>query len=70
MSRNECNKVKKDWEKIEYKTPHTSRKIILLDMKNGNTLWDNDIDKDMTTLDRLCVFQFYLPKTKFGNKDG
>ena len=58
ISRNCCNKVKKDWDKFGYKIIKNSREALLLDMKNGNTLWDDVIAKDMKAPDRLGVFQF------------
>ena len=70
MSRNECNKVKEDREKFGYKITNNSRESLLLDKKNGNTLWYDAIAKEMTALERLGVCQFYPPKTKLGNKDG
>ena len=50
ISRNERNKVKKDWEKFGYNIPNNSRKALLLDKKNGNTLWYDAISKQMTSL--------------------
>ena len=70
MSRNEHNKVKKYREKFGYNIPNSSREALLLYKKNGNTLWDDVISKEITALGRLGMFQFYLPKTKFENKYG
>ena len=70
ISRNERNKINKDQEKFGYKIPNNSREAILLDKKNGNTLWDDEISKEITSLERLVVLQFYLLKIKFGKKYG
>ena len=43
MSRNYLNKVNKDWEKFGYIIPNNSSEAILLDKKNGNTLWSDAI---------------------------
>ena len=61
MSKNEHNKVKKYGKKFEYNIPKNSREVLLLDKKNGNTLWVYAIAKEMKELERLDVFQFYPP---------
>ena len=33
-------------------------------------MWDDDIAKETTLLERLGMFQFYPPKTMFEKKDG
>ena len=45
MSINERKKVKKDQDKFGYKIPNNSREALLLDKKNGDTLWDDVISK-------------------------
>ena len=70
ISRNEHNKVNKDREKFGYKIPNNSREALLLDSKNGKTLWADAIAKEMTALERIGVFQIYPPKTKFDKKYG
>ena len=70
MSRNERNKGKKGREEFGYKITNNYRGELLLDKKNGNTLWDYAISKEMAVLERLGVFQLYPPKNKFENKYG
>ena len=70
ISINEHIKGKKDREKFGYKIPNNSREELLLDKKNGNNLWADEISKKMTALERLGVFQFYPEKTNFEKKDG
>ena len=70
MSRNDRNKVNKYRDKFGYKIPNNFREVLLLDKKNGNTLWSDAIYKEMSALERLGVFQFYPPKTKFGKTYG
>ena len=41
---------------------------LLLDKNNENTLWYEATYKNMTVLEKLVLFQFYPPKTKFENK--
>ena len=65
MSRNEHNKVNKYREKFGYNITNNSRKALILDKKNGNILWSDAIVNEMKALERLGVFQLYLPKTKF-----
>ena len=38
MSRNDCNKVKKDWEKFGYRILKNFREALPSDNKNGNIL--------------------------------
>ena len=70
MSINDCNKVRKDWEKFGYNITNNYREAILLARKYGNTLWADVIAKEMEALERLGVFQLYLPKNKFDKKNG
>ena len=70
MSRNECNKGNKDWEKFGYKIPNNSSEVFLLDKNNGNTLWSEAIVKEMTELEKLSMFQLYPPKNNFEKKCG
>ena len=70
MSRNDIIKGKKDWEKFEYNISNNFREALLLDKKNGNSLWSDAISKEIIALERLGVFQFYSPKAKFENKYG
>ena len=70
ISRNERNKGKNDQDKFGYKITKNSREEILLYKKNGNTLWDDAIAKEIRALEKLGAFQFYPPKTKFVTKDG
>ena len=65
ISRNERNKGNDDRDKFRYKIPNNYREALLLDKNIGNTLWVYEISKDMKTLEKLGVFQLYLPKTKF-----
>ena len=70
ISRNERKKGNKYREKFGYKIPKNSREVLLLEKKNGNTLWGVAISEQMITLQKLGVFQLYPPKTKFEKKDG
>ena len=45
MSINKRNKVKKDRENFGYKIPQNYTEALLLDKKNGNTLWDDSVAK-------------------------
>ena len=47
MSRNERNKVKKDWGKLEYNIPNNPMEALLLDKNNGNTYLVDDIFKEI-----------------------
>ena len=70
MSRNRHNKVNKDRDKFGYNIINNSREVLLLNKKNANTLWDDDIAKEMVSFKRLSVCKLYLPKLKFDKKDG
>ena len=70
MPRNDHNKGKKYREKFGYKITNNSRKELLLDKNNGNTLWSEAIVKEMTELEKLSVFQLYPPKNNFEKKCG
>ena len=50
MSRNERNKRKKYREKFLYKTPNNTKEALLLDKRNGTTLWADIISNYMTEL--------------------
>ena len=65
ISRNERNKVKTYQWKFGYKITNNSREALLLDNKNGNTLWSDVIVKYMNALERLSVIQLYPPKPSF-----
>ena len=40
-------------------------KALSLDKKNVNTVWDDVISKEIIELEKLGVFQLYLPKSMF-----
>ena len=61
MSRNDCKKVKNDWEKLGYNITNNSREALLLDKRNGNTLWDDAIAKHIMALERLGLLQLHPP---------
>ena len=68
ISRNERNKGNNDRDKFGYKIPNNYREALLLDKNNGNTLWAYEISKDMTTLEKLGVFQYICLKLSFRRK--
>ena len=41
-----------------------------MDMMKNNTLWQDDITKEISALEILGVFQYYPSKKKFENNDG
>ena len=56
MSRNDCKKVKNDWEKLGYNITNNSRGVIILYKNNGDTLWADAISKEITSLENLGMF--------------
>ena len=62
MSRNELNKGIKDRGKFGYKIPNNYREVFLIGKKNVKNLWADKISKEMTALEKLCVFQFICLK--------
>ena len=47
---NKRNRGKKDQENFGYKITNNYREALLLDRKDGNTLWDDATRKEMTEL--------------------
>ena len=57
-------------EKFGISLPTNTREALLLDRKNGNTLWAEAILKEMKSLDLLNVFKYHLPDTQFTKEAG
>jgi hypothetical protein len=52
------------------KVPKNVAQALKFDKKNGNTLWQDAINKEMDALLKLNVFKFYPPSFKFKRDDG
>eukprot|EP00957_Ditylum_brightwellii_P211062 15365713-Ditylum_brightwellii.AAC.2 len=57
-------------EKFGIRVPKSTREAMLLDKANGDNKWGDTIVKEMSTLERLCVFKYYDPGTTFKCKQG
>ena len=63
-------KKQKHNEKFGIKIPNDTREALELDRINGNTKWADAIAKEMNGLERLGVFAFHHPDTKFTKTEG
>ena len=70
LSQNQCNRKIKVCEKFGIKVHTNTREALIMDRMNNNNLCSDDITKEMSALERLGVFQYYPPKTKFENNYG
>ena len=54
-------------EKCGIKVLNSIRVALIMDKMNNNTLWVDTMTNAVSALDRLSLYQYYPPKTKFEN---
>ena len=68
LSRNGRAKMKSKVIKFGIKVPNNVREALSLDKENGNNLWAEAIQKEMTALNQASVFIHHPPSYKVGNQ--
>ena len=70
ISRNKRNAKNKKKEKFGIKILNSTTEALLLDKANRDDKWGEAIAKEMGALERLNVFEYLNPNTKFWREEG
>ena len=70
ISKNQRNIRERRREKFGFQIPNSTRDALILDQINGNTKWEDSIQKEMTALHKLNCFKYHKTGTKFSSGNG